>query len=90
MTTTSPDFISFDGKSCGGKGKKSIKVNTDWVDESYNELLRQIMLSEKIIINNYPAKLNSKSTELFKSINTKMINYTLEFEFAFDVINSVV
>jgi hypothetical protein len=71
-------------------GKKSIKVNTDWVDESYNELLRQIMLSEKIIINNYPAKLNSKSTELFKSINTKMINYTLEFEFAFDVINSVV
>lgn len=71
-------------------GKKSIKVNTDWVDESYNELLRQIMLSEKIIINNYPAKLNSKSTELFKSINTKMINYQLEFEFAFDVINSVV
>lgn len=71
-------------------GKKSIKVNTDWVDESYNELLRQIMLSEKIIINNYPAKLNSKSTELFKSINTKMINYSLEFEFAFDVINSVV
>lgn len=71
-------------------GKKSIKVNTDWVDESYNELLRQIMLSEKIIINNYPAKLNSKSTELFKSINTKMINYTLEFEFSFDVINSVV
>lgn len=71
-------------------GKKSIKVNTDWVEESYNELLRQIMLSEKIIINNYPAKLNSKSTELFKSINTKMINYSLEFEFAYDVINSVV
>ena len=71
-------------------GKKSIKVNTDWVDESYNDLLKQLMLSEKIIINNYPAKLNSKSTELFKNINTKMINYQLEFEYSFDVINSVV
>lgn len=71
-------------------GKKSIKVNTDWVDESYNILLKQLMLSEKILINSYPAKLNSKSTELFKSINTKMINYQLEFEDSFDVINSVV
>jgi len=71
-------------------GKKSIKVNTDWVDESYNDLLKQLMLSEKILINNYPAKLNSKSTELFKNINTKMINYQLEFEDSFDVINSVV
>jgi hypothetical protein len=71
-------------------GKKSIKVNTDWVDESYNDLLKQLMLSEKILINNYPAKLNSKSTELFKNINTKMINYQLEFENSFDVINSVV
>ena len=71
-------------------GKKSIKVNTDWVAEEYNDLLKQIMLSEKILINNYPAKLNTKSTELFQSINTKMINYQLEFEFAYDVINSVV
>jgi hypothetical protein len=48
------------------------------------------MLSERIIINNYPAKINTKSTELFKSVNTKMINYQIEFEFAYDVINSVV
>jgi len=71
-------------------GKKSIKVNTDWVTEDYNELLKQLMLSERIIINNYPAKINTKSTELFKSVNTKMINYQIEFEFAYDVINSVV
>lgn len=71
-------------------GKKSIKVNTDWVNENYNDLLKQLMLSERIIINNYPAKINTKSTELFKQVNTKMINYQIEFEFAYDVINSVV
>jgi hypothetical protein len=47
-------------------------------------------LSEKILIDEKPAKLNTKNTELFKSINTHMINYQLEFEFAYDVINSVV
>jgi len=92
MQTATSGYNTLEGQRhiFNNNGKKSIKVNTDWVDESYNELLRQIMLSEKIIINNYPAKLNSKSTELFKSINTKMINYQLEFEFAYDVINSVV
>jgi hypothetical protein len=47
------------------------------------------MLSEKMLINKRPAKLNSKSTELFKGVNTKMINYQLEFEYAYDIINSV-
>ena len=70
--------------------KKSVKVNTGWVAETWNEVLKQIMLSERILIDNKPAKINTKSTELFKSINTKQINYSLEFDFAYDVINSVI
>lgn len=78
-------------------GKSSIKVNTGWVDETWGEVLKQIMLSERILIylsdpNEFyrPAKINSKSTELFKHINTKQINYSLEFEFTYDVLNSVI
>ena len=70
--------------------KKTIKVNTDWVDEDYKDLLKQLMASERILINSLPVKLNTKSTELFKSINTKTINYQLEFEFAFNGINNVI
>ena len=77
-------------KIFNANGKKSIKVNTDWVDENWKETLKQIMLSERILIDNKPAKINTKSTELFKHINTKQINYMLEFEFAYDVINSVI
>jgi hypothetical protein len=77
-------------KIFNANGKKSIKVNTDWVDENWKETLQQIMLSERILIDSSPAKINTKSTELFKHINTKQINYTLEFEFAYDVINSVI
>jgi hypothetical protein len=77
-------------KVFNANGKKSVKVNTGWVNESWKEVLKQIMLSERILIDDKPAKINSKSTELFKHINTKQINYSLEFEFAYDVINSVI
>ena len=77
-------------KTFNTNAKKSIKVNTGWVAESWKEVLKQIMLSERILIDNKPAKINSKSTELFKHINTKQINYSLDFEFAYDVINSVI
>ena len=77
-------------KVFNANGKKSIKVNTGWVAEDWKEVLKQIMLSERILINDKPAKINSKSTELFKHINTKQINYSLEFEFTYDAINSVI
>jgi hypothetical protein len=67
-----------------------VTVNTDWVTEDFSDNLRELMISERILIDNRPAKLNSKSMELQKHVNTKMINYTLEFEFATDIINNVI
>lgn len=90
--SNAPTYNLLEGqrKIFNANGKKSIKVNTDWVDEIWSETLKQIMLSEVILIDSKPAKINTKSTELFKHINTKQINYSLEFEFAYDVINSVI
>ena len=70
---------------------QSIKVNTDWVKDEYNErILKPLMLSEVIRINGKPATLKTSSTELFEHINKKQINYELEFEFANATINNVV
>lgn len=92
LQTNAFNYNTLEGqrKTFNTNGKKSIKVNTGWVNENFNETLKQIMLSERILINLYPAKINTKATELFKHINTKQINYSLEFESTFDVINSVV
>lgn len=92
MQSKIPDYNTLEGqtKSFNTNGKKGIKVNTDWVDESYNDLLKQLMLSERILVNNYPASLKTQSTELFKNINQKTINYTLEFEFNYNAINNVI
>ena len=92
LQTNSYNYNTLEGqrKVFNANGKKSIKVNTGWVAETWSEVLKQIMLSEQILIDNKPAKINTKSTELFKHINTKQINYSLDFEFAYDVINSVI
>ena len=92
LQTNSYNYNTLEGqrKVFNANGKKSIKVNTGWVDETWSEVLKQIMLSERILIDSKPAKINTKSTELFKHINTKQINYSLDFEFAYDVINSVI
>ena len=71
-------------------GTQSIKVNSGWVEEDFKDNLKQLMLSEKVLVDEKPAILKTKSIELNKSINTKQINYSLEFEFAYDLINSVV
>ena len=90
MKSVNYNLIEGQTRIFNNNGTDSIKVNTGWVDESWGNILKQIMLSEKILINQLPAKLNTKSTELFKSINTKQINYSLEFEFVYDTINSVI
>lgn len=87
---TSYNQIQGQRKEFNLNGKTSIKVNTDWVDEDFKNILKEIMLSEKVLIDGKPAKLKTKSTELFKNINTKQINYALEFEFNYNVINNVI
>jgi hypothetical protein len=87
-----PNYSTLVGqrKSFNVNGKKTIKVNTDWVREDFKEIVKQLMLSERILLNSLPVKLNTQSTELFQNINTKMINYQMEFEFAYNAINNVI
>lgn len=76
-------------KTFNVNGVESIKVNSGWVDDSYAELIQQLLLSERILVDGHPANMKTKSLEKQKQINTKMINYQLEFQFAFDMINTV-
>jgi hypothetical protein len=70
-------------------GMESIKVNSGWVNDDYSETMQQLLLSERILVDSKPAKLKTKGIEKQKQINTKMINYQVEFEYAYDIINNV-
>jgi hypothetical protein len=72
------------------QGKNSIKCNTGWVDENYFELIQDLLLSETVLLGGKPAVVKSKSSEKKTSLNNKVINYEIEFEYNFGLINDVI
>ena len=77
----------------GINGKEKISMNTGYIKESFNEVIRQLLLSEQIWVDNgtdvLPINLNTKSLTFKKSVNDRLINYSLDFNYSFDKINNV-
>ena len=71
-------------------GSESIEGNSGFVTEEFAEEIKQIMLSERILVNGNPAKMDTNSIDIQKSINNKTINYKLKFKFANNYMNSIV
>jgi hypothetical protein len=68
---------------------QSVKLNTGWVDENTIELLVELMASETILLDNEPATLKDKSLQKKTRLKDKMINYEMNFEYSFNLINDV-
>lgn len=71
-------------------GRQDIRLNTGWVPESYSELIQDLLLSETILLDGKPVEIKTQSTELKTSLKDKNINYEIEFEYAYNLINNVV
>jgi len=92
MLPSSIDYNVLQGqrKRFNHQGKQSIKCNTGWVDENYFELIQDLLLSETVLLGGKPAVVKSKSSEKKTSLNNKVINYEIEFEYNFGLINDVI
>jgi hypothetical protein len=92
LMPTDVDYDIFKGqyKRMNLNGMQKVKCNTGWVDEEYDELIEQLYLSETILLDNKPARIVNQSTPLKNYLNDKNINYTIEFEYAFNLVNNVV
>ena len=75
-------------------GKESITINSGFYDESHNEVVRQMLLSEQVWIydgtSTLPINLRSNTLQFKKSVNDKLISYTISFNYAFDKINNII
>ena len=74
-------------------GKEKLTLNTGYYPQQYNEVFKQMQLSEDcwIEINSQTLPINITATSLnYKThLNDKLINYTIEVDFAFDTINNI-
>lgn len=75
-------------------GRQSLQLNTGFYPEEYNDVFKELMLSEMVWIeyganNNLPVTILSSAFNYKTSINDRLINYTIDIEFAFQAINNI-
>jgi hypothetical protein len=80
-------------KTLTKNGKEKLTLNTGYYPEAYNDVFKEMQLSEdcwiEIDSKTLPIKVTSSSFAYKTQLNDKIINYTIEVEFAFDTINNV-
>jgi hypothetical protein len=73
--------------------KEVIALNTGWVDENYDDVLRELLMSESVSVNyegsTFTVNPADNAIQYQKNINDKNINYTLSFEIGWDIRNNV-
>ena len=85
---TTPSLEVGKYQSFNVNSRNTLTLNTGFVDQDYDETIEDIMMSEYVAVytnsNWVSAVPNRGSIEYQKSVNTKLINYTMSFDFGFD------
>ena len=77
--------------------KESITMSSGFLSEEYNEVFKQMMLSEKVWVTNVkegieqvlPINVTTSDMTYKTSLNDKLVEYTIEFENSYDTINNI-
>ena len=72
---------------------KSIKLNTGYVDESYNSIMQELMQSEYVWIKQdnevLPVNVDKNSLTFKTSVNDKLVDYSIDLDYSFNAINNI-
>jgi hypothetical protein len=77
-------------KSFNINGKQSVKLSSGFVPENYSDLIQDLLLSETVLLDGKPVEVKTQSTTLKTSLQDRNINYEIEFDYAFNLINNVI
>ena len=77
--------------------KESITLSSGFLSEEYNEVFKQMMLSEKVWITNIietgeqvlPINVKTSNITYKTSLNDRLVDYTFDFDYSFNVINNI-
>ena len=78
-------------------GSESISLSSGYLSEEYNEVFKQLLLSEKVWVTEINdlgeqvTPINDKTSSIaYKtSVNDKLVDYTIKFDKSFDTINNI-
>ena len=74
-------------------GNESLVLNSGFVSESMNDSFKELLLSQYVWVVrsgvNYPVNVVDSSLTYKTALNDRLINYTINFKYAFDTINNI-
>ena len=76
---------------------ESMTLSSGFLSESYNEVFKQLMLSEKVWITNLtdteeqvlPINIKTSDITYKTSLNDRLVEYTIEFDNSYNVLNDI-
>ena len=75
------------------KATKSLKLNTGFVSEDYNKVIQELLLTERAWVHEnsqvYPVLPKTSELQYKTSLNDKLINFTIDFDYAYNEINLI-
>lgn len=75
------------------QGNESLTLNSGFYAEEYNEVFKQLILSEQVWINyetnTLPINITSSALTFKDQLNDKLISYEINVEFSNDIINNI-
>jgi hypothetical protein len=75
------------------QGNESLTLNSGFYAEEYNEVFKQLLLSEQVWINYenniLPVNITSSALTFKDQLNDKLISYEINVEFSNDIINNI-
>ena len=79
------------------KGNESVTLSSGYLSEEYNEVFKQLLLSEKVWITNVtdteeqvlPINVKTSNITYKTSLNDRLVEYTFDFDKSFDTINNI-
>ena len=84
QTVDSNFYVGKQRQTFNTSAREKITVNSDWVDESYSQVIKDIITSEYTLVNDQFANVETKSIEIQQNINNGLINYQLTFTYSND------
>jgi len=78
-------------------GKELVTLSSGFLSEEYNEVFKQMMLSEKVWVTNInddgeqvlPINVKTSNITYKTSLNDKLVQYTFDFDKSYDTINNI-
>lgn len=78
-------------------GNESVTLSSGYLSEEYNEVFKQLLLSEKVWLTNVtdteeqviPINVKTSNITYKTSLNDKLVEYTFDFDKSFDTINNI-